>query len=413
MSNRLIVSLCFLALAACGKGPNTGTGGGTGGGGGLPPVSGATYYKDVLPITQVSCNGCHTEGGIAPFALDTYEAAKTHAALMSDAVKNKRMPPWHAAKDCGGQFVGDRTLTDQQIATLEGWFLDGAQEGNPADAPAPVDATSEQLAKVDFEGKMSVTYTPTMKDDYRCFIVDPALTQTKTVTGYDIAPGSKNVVHHVILYRVPRVAAVAKDGEDAKAGWECFGGADINDAAALGAWAPGGAAVTYPARTGIRLSSDQVLAMQVHYNTDNGSDTDQTSVKLMYGTGTEQEAYLLPVVAASFAIPPNAQDYKHTQSFDNPTKGNLNVPIKLWGFLPHMHTRGKAISIKSADTCLVDVPNWDFHWQTQYFRRAPFIMGADAKVSMNCSWDNPSNSTIRWGEGTSDEMCFAFIYATL
>ncbi|MGV3622680.1 MAG: hypothetical protein ACO1OB_17810 [Archangium sp.] len=421
MSNRLFVSLCFLALAACGKGPNTGTGGGTantgggsgGAGGGMAPVSGATYYKDVLPITQVSCNGCHTAGGIAPFPLDSYEAAKSKAALMSDAVKNKRMPPWPAAKDCGGTFVGDRTLTDTQIATIEGWFFDDAPEGNPADAPTPIDMTAEQLPKVDFEGKMAASYTPTIKDDYRCFIIDPALTQGKTVTGYDIVPGSKKVVHHVILYLVDRATAVNKDAEDTKAGWECFGGADVNTAGALGAWAPGGAAVVYPTRTGIRVTPSQVLAMQVHYNTDNGSEADETSLKLMYGSGTETQAYLLPVVADNFAIPPNAQDYKHSENFDNPTKGNLNATIKLWGFMPHMHTRGRAISIKSGDECLVDVPNWDFHWQTQYFRRSPFLLPATSQVTMNCSWDNPSNSTIRWGEGTSDEMCFAFIYATL
>lgn len=409
MHNRLLVSLCFLALAACDKGPNVGDSGTSV----LPPMKGATYYKDVLPITQVSCNGCHTAGGIAPFALDTYEAAKTHAALMSDAVKNKRMPPWPAAKDCGGQFVGDRTLTDQQIATIEGWFFDDAPAGNPADAPAPIDVTNEQLPKVDFEARMATAYTATMKDDYRCFIIDPALTQTKTVTGYDIVPGSKKVVHHVILYLVDRTAAANKDAQDTKVGWECFGGADINDASALGAWAPGGAAVIYPTRTGIRVKQNQVLAMQVHYNTDNGSEADQTRVKLMYGAGTEQEATLLPVAAASFAIPPNAQDHKHTQKFDNPLRSSLHVPIKLWGFMPHMHTRGRAISITSGNECLVSVPNWDFHWQTQYFRRAPFTLGADANVSMNCSWDNPGNSTIRWGEGTSDEMCFAFIYATL
>lgn len=413
MSNRLLVSLSVLAVAACGKAPMTGTGGGTGGSGGSGggnQLTGVTYYKDVLPITQVSCNGCHTAGGIAPFALDSYEAARGKAALMSDAVKNKRMPPWPASKDCGGTFVGDRTLSDAQIATIESWFFDDAPEGNPADAPAPIDATTDQLPKVDFEGKMAAPYTPEIKDDYRCFIIDPALTQGKTVTGYDILPGSKKVVHHVILYIVDRNTATTKDNQDAKAGWECFGGADVSTAGALGAWAPGGAAIVYPSRTGIRMKTTEVLAMQVHYNTDNGSEADETSVKLMYGTGTETQAYLIPLVADNFAIPASAVDHRHSEDINN----TLGFPIKLWGFLPHMHTKGRAISMVANDTdCLVDVPKWDFHWQTQYFRRSPYQLPANGKLTMKCSWDNPTNATVRWGEGTNDEMCFAFMYATL
>lgn len=395
MFNRVVVPLTFLALAACGTNQTPAT---------------PTYYKDVLPITQVSCNGCHTAGGIAPFALDSFETAKSKAVLMADAVKNKRMPPWPASKDCGGTFVGDRTLTDAQISTLENWSLEGALEGKASEAPAPVDVLAEQLPKVDFEKKMDAPYTPTIKDDYRCFIIDPALTSEKTVTGYDIVPGSKKVVHHVIMYIVERAVAATKDGQDAKAGWECFGGADVDTAGALGAWAPGGAAVIYPSRTGIRMKQGQVLAMQVHYNTDNGSEPDQTTVKLMYGNGSETQAYLIPLAADNFAIPPAAVDYKYSETINN----TLGFPIKLWGFMPHMHTKGRAISMMANDSeCLVKVPEWDFHWQTQYFRRQPFQLPENGKLTMNCSWDNPTTSTVRWGEGTSDEMCFAFVYATL
>jgi len=396
--NRLFGSLAAITLSACGAS--------------LTPDAGnsPSYYKDVLPITQVSCNGCHVAGGIAPFALDSYEAAKLKAPLMADAVTNKRMPPWPASNTCGGPFVGDRTLTDAQIATLNEWFQTGAREGNPADAPPPASA-AEQLPTVDLTLQMPMAYTPTLKDDYRCFTIDPALTQEKVVVGYDITPGSKKVVHHVILYIVPRTAAVAKDAQDATSGWECFGGANVDTTGTLGAWAPGGAAVRFPTGTGIRLKPNEVLAMQVHYNTENAVEADQTSVKLMYGTGSEKSAYLLPLVADNFSIPPGATDYAHSEDFPN----SLGFPIRVWGFLPHMHTKGKKISLTGgpANDCLVDIPRWDFHWQTQYFRKTPVQLPSGSKLSINCTWDNPTASTVRWGEGTSDEMCFAFVYATL
>lgn len=410
MSQRtLIVSVAAL-LSSCGNGPITGTGGGTGGSGGGGNSNAPTYYKDVLPITQVSCNGCHVAGGIAPFALNTYETAKLKAPLMADAVTNKRMPPWLASKDCGGPFVGDRSLSDEQIATINAWFQGGALEGNPADAPAPAGA-GEVLPKVDLEKQMLAAYTPTQRDDYRCFMIDPALAAQQVVTGYDILPGSRKVVHHVIMYIVPRTAAVNKDAQDAAPGWECFGGANVDTDGTLGAWAPGGSAVIFPTNTGIRIAPNQVIAMQIHYNTDNAIEADQTSVKLMYGTGIERSAYLLPLVADNFAIPANGTNYAHSENFPNSLGFNINV----WGFLPHMHTKGKKISMTASSTneCLVDIPRWDFKWQTQYFRKTAFQLSRTNGIRMSCTWDNPTNSVVTWGEGTSDEMCFAFIYATL
>jgi hypothetical protein len=391
------VSTLALSLVVCACGPT--------------PTPPPTWYKDVLPLTEAQCSGCHAAGGIAPFALDTYEAAKGKADAMAAAVVAKRMPPWLASPDCGGPFVDQRVLTQAQIDTFTAWAKAGAPEGNAADAPAKV--ASARLPRVDQTLTMGAAYTPsaTLRDDYRCFIVDPQLTQSATVTGYDITPGSQAVVHHVILYVVDRAAALAKDGKDGQPGWQCFGGANVNTDGALGAWAPGGAPIVFPVGTGIRIKAGQVLAMQVHYNMDNARVPDQTAVKLMYGTGTEQAAYLLPVVADGFAIPPNAMGYTYSESFNN----TYGFPLKLWGFLPHMHIKGTHITLTggTANECLVDIPKWDFHWQTQYFRHKPFTLQDGAPATIRCTWDNPTDKTVTWGEGTSDEMCFAFVYATL
>ena len=67
----------------------------------------------------------------------------------------------------------------------------------------------------------------------------------------------------------------------------------------------------------------------------------------------------------------------------------------------------------ASDTCIVDIPRWDFHWQTQYFRKTAFQLPNNTGIKLDCTWDNPTNAAVTWGEGTSDEMCFAFVYATL
>ena len=39
-------------------------------------------------------------------------------------------------------------------------------------------------------------------DDYRCFLLDPGTDEDAFVTGVDVVPGNRDVVHHVILFRV-------------------------------------------------------------------------------------------------------------------------------------------------------------------------------------------------------------------
>jgi hypothetical protein len=62
----------------------------------------------------------------------------------------------------------------------------------------------------------------------------------------------------------------------------------------------------------------------------------------------------------------------------------------------------------------VDVPRWDFHWPQFCFfsSRVGLSTTAGQRLKVSCSWDNPTDREVRWGEGTSDEMCLAFVYVT-
>src|SRR5687767_9372392 len=61
---------------------------------GVSAPAGHSFYRDVEPILQQKCQGCHVENGIAPFALQTYGQAKEKAALIEAATASKKMPPW-------------------------------------------------------------------------------------------------------------------------------------------------------------------------------------------------------------------------------------------------------------------------------------------------------------------------------
>ena len=101
-----------------------------------------TFHRDVEPILQRSCQGCHAPGGIAPFSLMTYTDVRTYAEPMVQQTAARIMPPWHAEKtaECSVPFgwKNDIRLSDAEIATLAAWRDAKTPEGDPNDAPAPI-----------------------------------------------------------------------------------------------------------------------------------------------------------------------------------------------------------------------------------------------------------------------------------
>jgi hypothetical protein len=98
-------------------------------------VAEVTFSKDVAPIFQKSCQGCHHPDSIAPMSLMTYEEARPWARSIRRKVVAREMPPWHIEKNIGIQkFKDDISLSDAEIATIAAWADGGAARGNPADS---------------------------------------------------------------------------------------------------------------------------------------------------------------------------------------------------------------------------------------------------------------------------------------
>ena len=71
----------LLALPGCGESDD------------VKPV---TWHQDIAPLVAEKCNSCHESEGIAPFAFDSYDSAKSYASIMVHQVETDQMPPWLA-----------------------------------------------------------------------------------------------------------------------------------------------------------------------------------------------------------------------------------------------------------------------------------------------------------------------------
>jgi hypothetical protein len=97
-----------------------------------------TFTKDVAPIVQEHCQGCHRPGEAAPFSMLSYEQTRPWAAAMKEAVRLRKMPPWFADPHYG-KFSNERSLTQKDIDIIAAWADAGAPKGDPKDMPRPVE----------------------------------------------------------------------------------------------------------------------------------------------------------------------------------------------------------------------------------------------------------------------------------
>lgn len=395
-------------------------------GGPIMGVSGRyTYSNQVARILQTRCQSCHHDGDIAPFSLTTYADAFEHRDKIREMVETRQMPPWHVDTSCA-RFQDDPSLTGAEIATIGRWIDTGATEGDPRMAPAPLSFSSAwSLGEPDLTLTMGQAFTPDFShgDVYRCFVLPTGQTEDRFVSAVEVRPGNRAVVHHSLLFVDGAGVSPMLDAAEAGAGYTCFGGPGFTPTGALGGWAPGNRPAFLPAGVGIALPANARVVMQIHYHEVEGAAApDITSVGLHFARGPiAKHLYTIPVINQSFRIPAGASDYPVSASIPF-----VPVDVHLLGVTPHMHLLGKTMELTATGPggpqCLLQVPDWDFHWQATYRYAEPIAIRAGSRIALRATYDNsalnPENPNsppkeVGWGESTTDEMCIAFLSLTL
>src|ERR1700746_1648921 len=88
-----------------------------------------TFTKDVAPIFQEKCEACHRPDSIAPMSLKTYAEVRPGGRSVRQGGASRNMPPWQIDKTVGIQkFKNDRSLSDEQLATILKWVDNGAPQ---------------------------------------------------------------------------------------------------------------------------------------------------------------------------------------------------------------------------------------------------------------------------------------------
>ena len=56
---------------------------------GQPAAAKVDFQKQVAPILEKKCASCHTEGGIGPFAMSSYEMVKGFSPMIREVIRTR------------------------------------------------------------------------------------------------------------------------------------------------------------------------------------------------------------------------------------------------------------------------------------------------------------------------------------
>ena len=374
------------------------------------PSGRVTFTKDVLPILQENCQVCHrplglnSGGMIAPMSFTNYADVRPWAKSIVTAIESGEMPPWHASKATAGVFANERGLTDKEAATIAKWVRTGAARGKASDAPPPKEFSVQEWAIG--EPDLIVTFDEPyfVEDDIEDFstnistlITEEQLPEDRWIKGMEFKPGSA-AVHHIIAFT--RTA----------------GGGGM-----LGGIAPGNAPDMYPDGYGVLLRAGTTLIFQMHYHKEPGPGTgvfDQSEVAFTFH---DKDVDVKPLTIEAignrgFEIPPN-----HSNWVIGAAK-TYTRDIKILGLMPHAHLRAvgaryRAFYPDGTEELLLDVPRYDFNWQTSYefkeMKKIPAGTRLEVQMWYDNSADNPSNPdptrAVRFASPTTDEMMLGWL----
>src|SRR5476649_428460 len=157
----------------------------------------ATFNKDVLPVLQKNCQGCHRPGEVAPMSFLTYRETRPWAKAMKAAVLSRKMPPWFADAQYG-HFQNQRGLTEAETKTLVSWADNGAPEGDLKGKPAPVQFMEGWNIKPDVTIAIPNPFEVPASGivEYQYIVVPTRFEKDVWVTAAEVRPGNRAVMHH-------------------------------------------------------------------------------------------------------------------------------------------------------------------------------------------------------------------------
>jgi hypothetical protein len=366
---------------------------------------------------------------MAPMSLMTYEEARPWARAVRAKVVERVMPPWHMDKTVGIQdFQNDNSLSDEEIDVIARWVDAGAPRGNPSDLPPAVDWPDDNVwhmaESYGREPDLIVSSTPWTQsaegqDQWWEPIIGTGLTEDRWVAGMEVRPAlqGRRITHHVVVY-------LQQDEE--------LGDHEpVVDVPGRGSYltefAVGKIGDVFRENTGKLLKVGSQIVFDTHYHSVGEEITSHTDLGIWFhpkGFVPKYRVYSSALgvqqAMATLDIPPGKVTTHHAYM-------PLRLPARIENYQPHMHIRGKAMSMEAIlpngqVQMLSHVKNFDFNWHVNYVYTddsAP-VLPKGTIIHLTAWHDNTAANRanpdatqwVGWGQRSFDEMYHAHVNLT-
>ncbi len=360
------------------------------------------YATQIAPVLANKCVTCHTQGGLGPFAMNSYDVVKAFSPMIREVLRTKRMPPYHSDNH-GAIWSDDMRLSDTQVKSIVNWIEAGSPRGDGKDPlpEAAKPAPKWPLGQPDVVVKIPTFDVPaTGIVDYQDRSIPTNLLEGKWLKATAWS-GASPTVHHALAGWIPKV-----DPNGRGFAWNV----------ALGGYGPGGAPNLTPDDTGIYLPPGGSFAYQLHYTPIGKPITDATEVG--YYFYKEQPKYILRQASITdFSIEIPAGESRHLET------AYLEFPhdAEIFGVQPHCHSRCYATQLRirypdGTEKVLLNQPRYYFSWQREYHFKDMLSVPKGTLLIADYIYDNSTANlanpdpkrNVVFGEQTSQEMLFTF-----
>jgi hypothetical protein len=351
-------------------------------------------------------------GGMAPMPLETYKQVYDRRAVISYMASSGRMPPWGATRGIG-TWANDASLSERDLADLLAWAKAAAPAGDPKDAPLARSGRGVEHREAG-RGGADPRHVPRPGAGRRR--VQVLVREDRLRRGQvdhrdgDPTDGGEGRAPRA---RLPRGAgAEARERPVAQAGRPGATGGRRrllrrDRARRHGRRLPGG--------HGKRLPKGAWLKFQIHYQPNGTEQVDRTTIGFQFADRPLTEVQSRSAFTTRFEIPPHAPKHEVRATHTFRTGGTL------LSLFPHMHLRGAAFRYElvkpdSTVEVLLDVPRFDFNWQSYYEFKEPKRVEAGWRLRAVAWYDNSKNNpfnpdptkAVRFGEQTFEEMMIGY-----
>jgi hypothetical protein len=361
-----------------------------------------TFTKDIAPILQRSCQGCHRPDSLGPMSLVTYEETRPWAKAIKSrtAIRNRQgvMPPWYIEKDIGIQrYKTDVSLSDDEIAKIGKWADSGAPRGDASDMPAPLtfaDANTWQIGKPDLVVVTPDVHMKAVSPDWwgDAGSAETGLTEDRYVAAVEIKevndsrskPGRSTigglfVYHHAIM--------AVTGGGGGGAGFSTW---PIHEVGRNGD-------VFDPDAGKLLKAGSRVGFPNVHLHANGKDTTAHLEVGFKFhpkGYQPKMQERLITIGTGDLDIRPMEANQKVEAFF------TLPQPMKLTVFEPHMHAAGVRMcldAIWDAKIETLSCSGYDHNWVRvyQYAKDAAPLLPRGTILRVTGYFDNtPANKNV-------------------